>query len=262
MIGNRAVERLRAGEVAIGTTVRIPCAVTVDILRRHPFDYLILDMEHGAFGLDALREMLLPLDAAKTAPIVRVPENSAALIGQVLDLGAAGIVVPGVESADDAARAVRAARYPPAGTRGVCFGLSPQGYGSRELETYVAHANRTILVGLMIETPAGVEQIEQIVQVSGIDVIYVGRFDLAYSMGLELPAQKDDSRYTGAIGRVEGAVLRSRIHLGGGASDAGQAAERVRAGVRFLHMHSDQALFSRSAAELAETLVAARKQAR
>jgi 2-keto-3-deoxy-L-rhamnonate aldolase RhmA len=262
MIGNCAAERLRAGDVAIGTMVRIPCPETIDILRQQPFDFLLLDMEHGAFSLDTLRRMLFPLGPSTVAPIVRVPENNRTVIGQVLDLGAAGVVVPHVESADDAARAVRAARYPPLGDRGICFGLRPQDYGAADPDAYVELANRSILVVLMIESMAAASRIDEILAVPGIDVILIGRLDLAYSMGLRAPLPPSDPRYAAAIRRVESAVLASPVALGAGVSDGVQAEERMKAGARFLHLQSDQALFSRAVSGAAETLATTRARAR
>lgn len=260
MIANRALERLRAGRIAVGTTVRLPCPETIDILRQHPFDFFFVDMEHGGFGMDSLRRMLLPLGVSGIAPIVRVPDQNAGTIGQVLDLGAAGVIVPHVRSSEDARRVVNAARYPPTGSRGVCLGLRPQGYTTVEANEYIAHANASVLVVLMIESYEAVERIDEIVAVPGIDVVVIGRIDLAYDMGLGMPIPRDDRRYRDAMHRAEAAILASGLVLGGGAADAVEAEARMKAGVRFLHLQSDQVAFSRAAASLASALVEARSK--
>ena len=203
------LSRLRSREKLVGTIVTLPTPSTAEILADLGFDWLFIDGEHGPLET---REILAILQAVgnQVPCIVRVPEAQEVPIKKVLDLGAAGIIVPQVNSAEDAASVVRSARYAPTGSRGVGLARA-HGYGIR-FEEYMATANEEIAVIVQAEHAQAVENIEAIIKVSGIDAVLVGPYDLSASLGKM--GQIDDPLVTGAIDRVTDACRSAGIPLG------------------------------------------------
>ena len=159
-----------AGGPAIGLWASIPSPLTAEAVALAGPDYVVADQQHGALEPTTLMAMLQAVAGAGSAPLVRVARNEPFAIGQALDLGAQGVIVPMVESGEEAARAVAACRYAPEGIRS--FGALRAGAGERPL----------CLV--MIETRAGLEQVAEIAATPGLDGIYIGPSDLALSLGL------------------------------------------------------------------------------
>jgi len=200
--------RLRRGEPLIGMIVAIESPEATEVLAASGFDWLFIDGEHSPLSPAAVQRMLMA--AGQVPCAVRVPCNDEAFIKQALDGGAAGIIVPQVNSAEDAALAVRRAKYPPAGQRGVGTSRAlGYGYGIAE---YVARANDDTALIVQAEHILAVEAIEQIVAVPGIDAIFVGPFDLSLSMGL--PGQVDHPAVVAAIERVREVTMRAGLPLG------------------------------------------------
>jgi 2-dehydro-3-deoxyglucarate aldolase len=202
-------KRLKAGETLLGSMVTLPVAAVAEILADLGFDWLFIDGEHGPLETG---EVLAILQAVgdRVACIVRVPGEEEASIKKVLDLGAEGIIVPQVNTAEQAARVVQYARYSPFGSRGV--GLSrAHGYGMR-FQQYLDTANERIAVIVQAEHARAVENIESIVKVDGIDAILIGPYDLAASLGKM--GRIDDPAVTGAIEHVTNACQSAGIPLG------------------------------------------------
>lgn len=164
----------------IGTFAALPHPAVAEVLGRAGFEAVCLDAEHGAFGLDSIAEGIRAAEGAGTYPLVRVAEPGT-VVSQVLDAGAAGVMAPRVESAEDARRLASFARYPPVGSRGIGLGRSA-GYGTG-LGAERAELDSRSYVIAQIETVRGTANIEQICGVAGIDMIFVGPADLAWSMG-------------------------------------------------------------------------------
>src|ERR1043166_8081102 len=174
-------QKLRRGEVSIGTWVSIGHPDVAEILAGVGFDWLLFDMEHGPMTNETVHRMMQAMGEGPTVPLVRVASNNANAIGQALDGGAHGVMIPLVNTTEDARRAVAACKYPPDGIRG----MGPRratGYG-RRFHEYVRNANRDLLVVVQIETPEAVANIDSILSVDGIDVAAIGPGDLAQSMG-------------------------------------------------------------------------------
>jgi 4-hydroxy-2-oxoheptanedioate aldolase len=189
------------------------------------YDYLVLDAQHGEHDGRAQLVGLLAVDAAGSAGMVRVEANHATAIGRALDLGAAGVIVPLVNSADDAAVAVAAARYPPRGIRS---------YGPLRSDLRIgptpAEVDDTVLVLAMIETADGLTNLEEIAATPGLDGVYVGPSDLSIGLGAAYPGDPAiaDS-FTAALARIREVCARERIiagiHTPSGEAAAGRLAE-------------------------------------
>jgi 2-keto-3-deoxy-L-rhamnonate aldolase RhmA len=173
-------DRLLRGEQLLGTMVTLPSPAVAEIMAIVGFDWLFIDAEHSVF---AARDLQALLQAAGTAipSLVRLSAATEVPIKQALDVGAAGIIAPQVNSAAQAEQVVRWARYAPIGARGVGVGRA-HGYGLR-LQEYLATANQRTTVVVQAEHIDAVQQIEAIVQVEGIDAVLVGPYDLSASLG-------------------------------------------------------------------------------
>jgi 4-hydroxy-2-oxoheptanedioate aldolase len=201
--------RLRAGETLLGSMVTLPSAAIAEILAEVGFDWLFIDGEHGPLETAEILAMLQAV-GDRIACIVRVPGSEEGPIKKILDQGAEGIIVPQVNSVEQAASVVRFARYSPRGARGV--GLSrAQGYGMR-FQQYLETANEQITVIVQAEHARAVENIESIVKVEGIDAILIGPYDLAASLGKM--GRIDDPAVTGAIDHVTKACHSAGMPLG------------------------------------------------
>ena len=201
--------RLRNGERLLGTMVTLPTASTAEILVDAGFDWLFLDGEHGPLDTSDILSILQAV-GHRIACIVRVPACDEVAIKKVLDLGAAGIIVPQVNTAEQAADVVRFARYAPEGSRGVGLARA-HGYGFRFAE-YVASANVDVSVIVQAEHRSAVENIGAIVKVPGVDAVLLGPYDLSASYGKM--GQISDSEVLNGIDRITQACQAVQMPLG------------------------------------------------
>jgi 2-keto-3-deoxy-L-rhamnonate aldolase RhmA len=201
---NPLKEKLRRGEAVIGTFVEIGHPDVAEWLSRVGFDWLLLDTEHAPTGLETLQGMMQAMSGTNCIPIVRPQWNDLVFIKRVLDLGAYGVLIPWVNSKEDAENAVRFCKYPPEGIRG--FG--PRRPGMFDPADYYKTANSELLVAIQIETDKALKNLDEILSVPGIDACYVGPWDLSVSMGFGVPPKWDDPRYLAAFDRVLEAAKR------------------------------------------------------
>lgn len=201
-------ERLRRGDPLIGMIVSVGSTDVVEVLAASGFDWLFIDAEHSPVSPATVQQMVLA--AGKVPCLVRLPANDEVFIKQALDGGAAGIIVPLVNSAAEAGSVVRRAKYPPQGVRGVGTSRAlGYGYG---IADYVARANRETVVVVQAEHIDAVHAIDEIAAVPGLDGIFVGPFDLSASMGK--PGQVNDPEVVAAIDRVAAAARGAGLPLG------------------------------------------------
>jgi 2-keto-3-deoxy-L-rhamnonate aldolase RhmA len=201
--------RLKNGDKLVGTMVTLPTPSTAEILADQGFDWLFIDGEHGPLETPDILGILQAV-SHRTACIVRVPAGDEVPIKKVLDLGAHGVIAPQINTADQAADVVRFARYAPTGGRGVGLARA-HGYGFR-FQEYVESANETVSVIVQAEHAQAVENIEQIVQVEGVDAVLLGPYDLAASLGKM--GQVDDPVVTDAIDHITQTCQSAGMPLG------------------------------------------------
>lgn len=172
------------GRPALGTWSQLASEECVDMLGAAGLDFSIIDMEHGAFGIETAERLFRACDANGLVPLVRIARSEPFLVGQALDAGAAAIVVPGVESAEQARLLVRAARYAPEGTRGACPCVRAGAHFIRDWPSYVAGQRTDTGIIALVETRPGLDAIDEICAVEGLKALMVGPFDLSVSLGL------------------------------------------------------------------------------
>jgi len=174
-------ERLKSNELVLGSWITIGHPIVAEIMVKTGFDWLTIDTEHSAITLDQAQQLIRVIELSGVVPLVRVGENNPYLIKRVMDAGAYGVIVPMVNSKEDAIRAVQAVKYPPWGTRGVGLARA-QGYGF-EFERYKDWVVKDSVVVVQIEHIDAVDNLEQILKVEGVDASIIGPYDLSASLG-------------------------------------------------------------------------------
>lgn len=242
-------DRLRRKEVLRGTIISLPCPDVAEIISLAGFDWLFVDMEHGALDLEAVQNIIRAA-GDDTPCLVRVPANEEVWIKRCLDAGPAGLIIPHVNSAEDAHRAVAYCKYPPMGRRSVGVGRAA-GFGMN-LEAYLTTANHTSTVVIQIEHIDAVHNIEAIVKVDGIDALFVGPYDLSASM--DKPGQVQDPEVQEAINRVRRYAQNTGLPLGifGAVPNAVESA--LADGFSLIAVATDTLLLGNSATRLLEKL--------
>ncbi|MGF1650233.1 MAG: HpcH/HpaI aldolase/citrate lyase family protein [Hyphomicrobiaceae bacterium] len=183
--------------------------------------FVIYDMEHAGTGLETLKSQFAHARGLPIVPMTRVPRSDYHFIARALDVGAKGIMVPMVESAEQAHAIAEASKYPPVGRRGAAFGFAHDDYLAGSPALKIASANESVTVIAQIETERGLASVEQIAAVAGIDVLWVGHFDLTNFLGI--PGQFDHPDYVAALDRVTAAARAHGKGLGFMAADAATA---------------------------------------
>ena len=163
-------------------------------------EFAVFDMEHTGWSVETIRMLLATSRSTAMIPYVRVPATEYHFIARVLDMGAMGVMVPMVESSEQAKKIVASAKYPPVGHRGSAFGIAHDDYSSGDIVAKVETANSETHLIAQIETVAGVENVEAIAAVDGIDVLWIGQSDLTSSLGI--PGQFDHPRFKEAVATV------------------------------------------------------------
>jgi 2-dehydro-3-deoxyglucarate aldolase len=241
--------RLKKRELLLGTMLTLPSGAVAEILAGLGFDWLFVDGEHGPLETRELAEILQAV-AGRCACLVRVPEGAEVPIKKALDLGADGVIVPQVNTAEQAAAVVRFARYAPEGTRGVGLARA-HGYGQRFGE-YLAAANREVAVVVQAEHASAVDNIEAIVAVPGVDAVLLGPYDLSASLGKM--GQVDDPLVVNAIRRVTDACRAAEMPLGYFGVTAAAVAPYVAEGYTLLVAGVDTLLLGNAAKALLREL--------
>lgn len=183
---NNILEALTQGRTSLGVNVQTHSPEVVEMVGHAGYDHVMIDWEHGSFGTDAVVAMIRAAQFAGVTPIVRVPSNDEVWIKRVLDAGAMGIVVPHIFSRQQAQAAVDAARYATdssRGARGACPSVRAADHLARDWRTFAERSNENIFVAVAIESRDGVAAMEEILEVSGIDAVFLGTFDLSHQMG-------------------------------------------------------------------------------
>ena len=208
-------KKLHGGQLCLGAWATLTDPVVPEVMSHLGFDWLLIDTEHTAITIDTLQMMMLMIQRGGTPAIVRLPWNDPVMIKQALDVGADGILAPMVHNADEARKAVEAAKYPPQGTRG--FGPRVASDFFRRVEEYAHEANDRTVVMVQIEHIDAVNNLDDILQVPGLDGILIGPSDLSFSMGI--PLQWDHPELIDTIKLVAQKARTAGIPVGGAVDD-------------------------------------------
>jgi 4-hydroxy-2-oxoheptanedioate aldolase len=208
---NRFKELLASKKTAVGAILQLPSAPAAEIVAQAGFDWLLIDTEHGPIDIETVHGMIRATSGTNATPTVRVARNLDWLAKRVLDIGALGVMMPGVNSGEEAVAAVHAVRYPPEGNRGVGPTFAALRWGLAG-EDYIRSADREVMAIVQIEHADAVDRIDEILSVPGIDLPLIGPYDLSASMGLM--GQLGHPKVQGAIDRVLAATRKAQLPAG------------------------------------------------
>lgn len=231
-----AAAKIKSGALAVGYWSVLDSPISTERIALSGYDYVAIDAQHGLVGYSGVLDSLIAVDAAAgPAGLVRVEANDPAAIGKALDAGARGVIVPLVDSAEDAERAVRATRYPPRGDRS----YGPMRSGLR-VGPVPQQADASVLLMVMIETRRGLENVEEICDVDGIDGVYIGPSDLTLALG---GRTTNDPDVAGEVDAARNRILRSARSAGVVAGihtpDGQTARRRIEEGFSMVTIASD-----------------------
>jgi 2-dehydro-3-deoxyglucarate aldolase/4-hydroxy-2-oxoheptanedioate aldolase len=218
---NPVKRRLAAGELVVGTMVwELMTPAVFRIAEAAGADFVLLDQEHPPWGLERVRDVIATGRGCDVVPFVRVPDAEYNLVARVLDAGALGVMVPNCDGAAEAQAVASWARYPPVGVRGFGlprYDLEPEGVGAT-----LAKANEEQMVIVQIESLAGLEEVEAIARVDGVDLLWIGHFDLTASLGI--PGDFENPVFEAAVDRVlaAGAAAEKPVGLMVGSVEDGR----------------------------------------
>jgi 4-hydroxy-2-oxoheptanedioate aldolase len=235
-------ERVLSGELMGGTFLNLGSSVTAEIAGQAGLDWLLIDLEHGSGDRHELLVQLQAIESTAAAPIVRIAWNDPVRFKRILDLGPSGIMVPYVQSPEEARMAVASMRYPPAGIRGVASMHRAGGFGL-SFEEYLRSADSQLLTVVQIETPAALDRVDEIAMVEGVDVLFVGPMDL--STGLGIAGQWHHPLFSEALNRVVRACRKAGKSAGTLILSEEQIERSIAGGFSFLALSSDGALVAK-----------------
>jgi 2-keto-3-deoxy-L-rhamnonate aldolase RhmA len=241
--------RVQHGDTLLGMFINLGSPMAAELCGRAGYDWLLLDLEHGALTEGGLLNMLQAVDSTPATPVVRVEEGTRLRVGRALDFGAPALMIPRVESAAEASRIVSYVRYPPTGIRGVALPTRGAGYGDLA-HGDVANAHKDICLFIQIEGRSALAEVGAIAAIDGVDVLFVGPSDLSHSLGI--PGNLVDRTYLDAIDRVSKAAATHGKAAGVLLSSVDQLPRYIDAGYRLIAIGSDGVHVATAARDIAE----------
>src|SRR5260370_3183129 len=237
---NQVKEKLKGGERGWGPWLSLPSVPSARIMARLGFDGLVVDMEHTAQNPVLMADMVATIaDAGTSAPIVRIPANSVEWFKWALDAGAWGVVVPMVNTREEAQRVVEYAKYPPLGTRSIGGAFGPYGFGITDWPSYARTANDEIIVTIQIESTHALHYLHEILSVPAIDVAFVVPNDLHAHLGLTPRTEGAQPAFADALERIKVSAGKYHVALGIFSGNGEAAVERIRQGFHMISVTTD-----------------------
>lgn len=239
--------KIKAGLPVFGIMVTIPSVQVIQILTRTGFDYIKLDLEHSPISIESVHSMVAATSGTQTVPVARVPGRDSWMLKSILDVGVLGICFPLSRSAADVDKSVRSVLYPPEGERG-CGPFCAQYRWDLSVPDYIKTANTQIVTEILIEHIDAVRNIDQILEIPGVDTAFIAPMDLAVSLGvggnLEHPELKE------SIAAAEKAILKSKVALGGFSLSGEHTKQLMDRGYKVITLGFDFALLHNGAKEI------------
>lgn len=231
----------KQGQTLVGTWLNAPSPAQVETIGYAGFDFVMLDTEHSAYDIAGCENLVRAADAAQLPCLVRVSDNEPTPIARVLEYGAQGIVIPHVSSRAEAEAAVSHAHYPPVGVRGAAPTIRAAHYGQIPWPDYMAQAREETMVVLQIEGKEGIENLDAIMAVDGVDVLFVGPFDLSTVLGIS--GQLDHPLLLDTVGEIVRRARAKNIAVGIWMPTPEQAGPWIERGVQLITVASNDLIF-------------------
>ncbi len=240
---------VKQGKKVSGAWLQMASPIAAEIMARAGFDFLMIDMEHGPGDVLTLVAQCQAMNGSGAVPFVRAPWNDLVTIKRILDAGAYGVLVPYVNTKEEAQAAVRACKYPPQGIRGIAASPRAPGYGQNSMANYLTRANNETMVLVAVETPEAVAHLDDILMVEGLDAIFIGPMDLSTSLGhFGNPSHPD---VVAVIAGIEKKILASGKSLATISGNWQQALDLYRRGYQMVLLMADGVALAGIAAERA-----------
>ena len=249
LVTNKLKNALKEHRLTIGTWITIDSTDVPEALSRLDFDWFVIDTEHAPITVETAQKLIQPMNGSGVSPIIRVAWNDPVLIKLALDTGIEGILIPWVNSKEEAENAVKACRYPLEGIRGVgprrasVYGLD---------KTYTKRANKDIAVIVQIETEKAIKNMKEILSVEGIDAFFIGPYDLSFSLGV--PGEFESDTFKDAIDRIIESMKETGKTGGIWTDTTEDAIKRIKQGFKFIAMSGDIFILVNSAKEMLENI--------
>ncbi len=234
-------QAFKEGQTLVGTWLNAPSPAQVETIGYAGFDFIMLDTEHSSYDIEGCENLVRAADAAQFPCLIRVPENKPTPVAKALEYGAQGIVVPHVSTQEEASEAVRNAHYAPLGTRGAAPYIRGTHYGQTAWPDYLTQAKAETLVVLQIEGKEGLENLDAIMSVSGVDVLFIGPFDLSGSLGIS--GQLDHPLLLETVGEIVQRARAKNIALGIWMPTPEQVGPWIERGVQMITVASNDMIF-------------------
>lgn len=234
---NHLKRALNEGKVVFGPFMKFTDPAAVEVMGFAGFDFVIIDEEHGPISMESAQNMIRAAESVNITPIIRVGNNDEDLILRALDIGAQGIEIPQINSRSDAVRAVKSVKYSPQGERGLCRYVRAANYSSMDKFEYFKSANDETMIIAHIEGVEGINNLNEILSVSGIDVIFIGPYDLSQSLGI--PGEVNHSLVVEKMKEVISKCNKKKIAVGTFADDIETARAWVSLGVQYMAFSVD-----------------------
>lgn len=238
---NKLKEMLGQGKTAIGPFMKLSSPAVVEILGNAGFDFVIIDTEHGPISMETAENLIRAAELVNVTPIVRVSDNDPNQISKALDIGAMGIQIPQISGVDDAEKAVNSCKYSPMGERGVCRFVRAASYSAMDRYEYFSMSNAETLVILQIEGIEGINELDGILEVPGVDIIFLGPYDLSQSLGL--PGQIDHPKVEAKMREVINKAKKKGVTIGTFVDNISNANKWQSVGVQYISYSVDVGIF-------------------
>ena len=244
-------KKIKDGEIVFGPFMKTGDAAFVEIAGYSGFDFVILDMEHGPVSFENLQNLIRGALVSGTLPVVRTSDSGDISISRALDLGAFGVQIPQIQTADEVRACIRAAKYFPLGQRGVCRFVRSAGYSSVPRDEYFTRANDTMVI-LQLEGKKALDNLDEILDVEGFDVIFIGPYDLSQSLGY--PGQVSHPKVIKKMELIVGNARQRGIVVGTFTDTLTSAEMWKNAGVQYISYSVDVGIFMESCENLVKNL--------
>lgn len=247
---NKLKYKLKRGEFVLGTWNILPSSAVINVLGCAGLDFVVIDAEHGPIGMETAEDLVRAAEVEGMTPIIRVADNDAALVLRALDIGAHGVQIPHISNKNQAQAAVSYVKYPPLGNRGFSPFTRAGRYSLEQSLTHTVKSNQNTLVILNVEGKEGVSNLDQILEVEGIDVIFLGPYDLSQSVGK--PGQIDDPEIFGLIQTCTETIRKAGMAAGCFARDNEMMAMLIDCRIQYITYLVDATVLLRTFEQMVE----------
>ncbi|NLL61814.1 MAG: aldolase [Candidatus Atribacteria bacterium] len=249
---NRLKDALKNGKTVFGPFLKFTDPAVVEIMGFAGFDFVIIDQEHGPISIETAQNMIRAAESVNISPIIRVAKNDESLILRALDIGAQGVEIPQINCKDDAILAVNSVKYSPQGCRGVCRYVRAANYSSMDRFKYFESANKDTMIIIHIEGVKGISNLDEILSVPGIDVVFIGPYDLSQSLGI--PGKVHDPIVEEKMQEVILKCRQQKVGVGTFTDDVQTAKKWVSLGVQYMSFSVDVGILYDACCSLRDNL--------